>query len=119
MIGFLRNEIVELSRHHFVESLGIKDYRFTHRYLVAQIFLLTLRNQITDVKGRYLQELYKLYRKSLPSEMIKKTIMKTFAFLEKQYGDDAKVIEYNADFVSLYLLAKHLWMTMQLQTTPT
>lgn len=108
MIGFLRNEIVELSQHHLVKKLGIKDYRFSHRYILAQAYLLTLRNQIIDVKFRNLQEMYSTNRITRPQETITNMVKKVLNFLGKQFGEDTKVIRFNADFISLYLLAKHI-----------
>jgi len=108
MTGFLRNEIVELAKHPFMKKLGIKDYRFSHRYIIAQAYLLTLRNQITDVKFRNLQEIYNTYKDVRPSQIVGDTVKKTLKFLDKEFGEDAKVIKYNADFISLYLLGKHI-----------
>lgn len=108
MIGFLRNEIVELSRRPFIKKLGIKDYRFSHRYILAQAYLLTLRNQVVDSKFRNLQEIYSTYRTTRPQEGVTNTVKRVLNFLDKQFSEDAKVIKYNADFISLYLLAKHI-----------
>lgn len=108
MIGFLRNEIVELSQHPFIKKLGIRDYRFSHRYILAQAYLLTLRNQITDVKFRNLQEVYTTYSTVRPPQIVTSTVKKVLNFLDKEFGEDAKIIKYNADFISLYLLAKYL-----------
>jgi hypothetical protein len=108
MMGFLRNEIVELSKHSFLKKLGIKDYRFSHRYILAQVYLLTLRNQIVDTKFRNLQEMYTTYRTTRPPETVTNTVKKVLNFLDKQFGEDAKVVKFNADFISLYLLGKHI-----------
>jgi len=108
MIGFLRNEIVELSKHNFIKNLGIKDHRFSHRYILAQAYLLTLRNQIVDTKFRNLQEMYTTYRTTRPPETVTNTVKKVLNFLDKQFGEDAQIIKFNADFISLYLLAKHI-----------
>ena len=108
MMGFLRNEIVELSKHPFIKRLGIRDYRFSHRYILAQAYLLTLRNQMTDVKFRNLREVYTTYSRVRPPQTVTNTVKKVLNFLDKEFGEDAKIIRYNADFISLYLLAKHL-----------
>ncbi len=108
VMGLLRNEIMDLSKHHFIKNLGIEDYRFAHRYMTAQIFLLTLRNQLTDVKFRNLEEMYATYKTTKPSESVRNSIERTLNFLDKQFGEDAKIIEFRADFVTLYLFAKHL-----------
>lgn len=108
MTGFLRNEIVELARHSFMKRLGIKDRRFAHRYILAQAYLLTLRNQIIEVKFRNLQEMYSTYKSTRPSQTIANTVKKTLNFMDKEFGGDAKIIRFNADFISLYLLSKHI-----------
>jgi 5-methylcytosine-specific restriction endonuclease McrA len=106
--GMFRNEIVELTKHPFVEKLGIKDYRFAHRYILSQMFLLTLRNQITDMKFRNLEEMYITYKTIKPSESITNTVKKVLNFLDRQFGEDSKIVQNNADFISLYLLGKHI-----------
>lgn len=106
--GMFRNEIVELTKHPFVEKLGIKDYRFAHRYILSQMFLLTLRNQITDMKFRNLDEMYITYKTIKPSESITNTVKKVLNFLDRQFGEDSKIVQKNADFISLYLLGKHI-----------
>jgi len=109
MMGFLRNEIVELSKHPFIKKLGIKDYRFAHRYIVAQAYLMTLRNQITDVKFRNLQEVYNsTYKQTRPPQGVTDTIKKILRFLDRSFNEDAKTIRFKADFISLYLFAKSL-----------
>jgi len=76
MMGYLRNEIVELAKHPFMKKLGIKDYRFSHRYIIAQAYLLTLRNQITDVKFRNLQEVYNTYKDVKAPQIVSNTVKK-------------------------------------------
>jgi len=108
MIGCLRNEILALTCHPFIKNLGIKNQRFTHRYILAQLYLIVLRNQITDAKFRQLQEIYSTYRKTRSPETVTHAMRRILNFLENQFGDDAQVIRFNADFISLCLLAKHL-----------
>jgi 5-methylcytosine-specific restriction endonuclease McrA len=105
VMGLLRNKIMELSKHRFIKNLGIQDYRFAHRYMTAQIFLLTLRNQLTDVKFRNLEEMYSTYKTTRPSESVTNSVEKALNFLDKQFGE---VIEFRADLVTVYLLARHL-----------
>lgn len=108
MIGFLRNEIVDLTTHPFFSHLGINNYRFAHRYMIAQIYVLTLKDQITDVKYPQLQELYTAYQHAYPPESNKKRIIRVLNFLDSEFGEDAKLIRRSADFISFYLLAKHI-----------
>jgi len=108
IMGFLRNEIVELAKYSFMKKLGIKDHRFAHRYMLAQAYLLTLRNQISDVKFRNLQELYSTYKNTRPPQIVTSTLKKALNFLGREFEEEANVIKYNADFISLYLLVGHL-----------
>jgi hypothetical protein len=108
MIGELRDLIVTLAQHPFIKELGIDDYRFAHRYIVAQIFLLTQRNRLTDSKFRQLEEMYTTYKAMKPSESVTNTVTKVLNLLKKEFGVDAKVIKYNADFATLFWLGKHL-----------
>ncbi len=108
MMGNLRNEIVSLAGHPFMSKLGIKNHRFTHRYILAQLYLIILRKQVTDVKFRYLQEIYNTYRTELPPMRVANSIRKILNFLQEQFGDTAQVIKFNADFISLCLLANNI-----------
>jgi hypothetical protein len=108
MMGSLRDLVVDLARHPFMKNIGIDDYRFAHRYIIAQAFLLTLRNQITDVKFRYLEEMYATYKTANPPESVVSAITKTLNLLEREFGIDAQTIHYNADFLTLFSLTKHL-----------
>lgn len=108
MTGTLHDLIVDLASHRFVKSLGIEDYRFARRYIVAQILLLTLRNQLTDSKFRHLEEMYTTYKETKPSDVVTNTVTKVLNLLDREFGQDAKVIRYNADFITLYWLGKHL-----------
>jgi hypothetical protein len=108
MIGNLRNEIVSLAGHPFMGKLGIKNHRFTHRYILAQLYLIILRKQITDAKFRYLQEIYNTYRTELSPVWVTNSIRKILSFLQDQFGDTGQVIKFNADFISLCLLANNI-----------
>ncbi len=108
MVGSLRDLIVELAKHPFIKDLGIDDYRFAHRYIIAQIFLLTLRNQLTDAKFRHLEEMYTTYKTTKPSDSVTNMVTKGLNLLEREFGQDAKVIQAKADIITLDWLAKHL-----------
>lgn len=108
MIGFLRNEIVDLTTHPFFSEIGIRNYRFAHRYIIAQMYMMTLKDQITDVKFAQLQELYTAYQHVHPPEQNKKRIIRILNLLNKEFGAETKLIRRGADFISFYLLAKHI-----------
>ena len=89
MVGSLRNEIVEIAKHPFMQNIGIKDYRFAHRYMLAQSYLLTLRNQITDIKYRNLAELFETYKRGKPPQIVSNTVKSVLNILNKEFGMNA------------------------------
>ncbi|MGP8133004.1 MAG: HNH endonuclease family protein [Halobacteriota archaeon] len=107
MLGPLRERVVQASKHPFIAKLGIKDHRFAHRFILAQVFLLTEANQITEIKYKYLDPLY-TNTNSTKAASLFNNVKKVLNFLEKELGDDASIIKYNGDFISLFLLAKYL-----------
>jgi hypothetical protein len=104
MKGEVRNKIVELSQHKFFKKLGIKDYRFSHRYICAQILLLETRGNIVDTKFKNLKEMYKTSLSFVKFDQVASILNS----LEKEIDDDAKLIKQNADFVSLFMLGSYL-----------
>jgi len=76
--------------------------------MIAQVYLLTLRGHTTDVKFRQLEEMYQTYKYVRPPPDVGNSVLKTLTFLEKEFGDDAQTIDYRADFISLFLLGKHI-----------
>jgi 5-methylcytosine-specific restriction endonuclease McrA len=107
--GFMRRRVLELSRHHFFKDLGVKDTRFTHRYLAAQILAIELNNgQPMDVKYRNLEKLYRLYKEvDVPNQALDH-ITRTFSFLNDSLQQDKQVIRFRADVLSIYQLASTL-----------
>jgi len=108
MKGYLRNEIVELSKQPFMKKIGIKDYRFAHRYITAQAYLLAFRKQTTDIKFRQLEEMHQTYMYSRPPPKVGDSLVGTLHFLDREFGDEAQTISTRADFISLFLLARHI-----------
>jgi 5-methylcytosine-specific restriction endonuclease McrA len=52
--------------------------------------------------------MYNTYKNARAPYLVSNIIKKVLNFLDREFEEDASVIKYNADFISLYLLAKHL-----------
>jgi len=50
MRGFIRNAVYDISKHEFFKSTSVEEYRFAHRYLVAQIMQLEEQNILDNLK---------------------------------------------------------------------
>ncbi len=115
MHGLFRNKVFELSSHHFLEKIGFSNFRFTHRYLCAQIALLEQINDelptdgynISPTKYAELKRLYELHKEEAPLQSFKRA-KKTFNFLEAALGSSSREIKRKSDFVPMYLLASYL-----------
>lgn len=113
MRGELHTTILDLSNHLFIKNTSIKDHRFAHRLLAAQIFSLELNSDFDlmnfpDIKFANLQDLYEKYTFKEPPQYVLNTIKKNFNFLNKSFGDKAKVISRRGDFIPIYLLSSYL-----------
>jgi len=116
MRGILRNKVVEISQHPFWQSLGIGNYRFSHRYICAQIVSLELTNinlpesglHITDVKFPTPRRDYQLYKSVNPPQKVLDQVNETLNFLHKALGMKAQIIKQKGDVIPIYLLASYL-----------
>lgn len=107
--GFMRRRAIELSRHHFFTDLGVKDTRFTHRYLTAQMLAIELNNgSPTDVKYRNLENLHRLYKDEDIPQQILDRVSRTLNFLDESLQKDKEVLRFRADAISMYQLASIL-----------
>lgn len=50
MRGFIRNAVYDISKHESFKSTSVEEYRFAHRYLVAQIMQLEEQNILDNLK---------------------------------------------------------------------
>ena len=116
MRGILRNRVVEICKYPFWHSLGVKNNRFGHRYLCAQIVSLELANinlpdsglNISEVRFAILKRNYKSYKDTEPPQKVSEQIRKTLNFLNKALGTKAQIIRQRGDVIPLYLLASYL-----------
>lgn len=107
--GIMRRRVLELSRHKFFSNMGVKDTRFTHRYLAAQILAIELNDGLPmDVKYRNLEKLYRLYKEVEVPQNILDHVTGTFNFLNTSLQNDKQVVRFRADVLSMYQLASIL-----------
>lgn len=113
MRGKIRNAILELSHYNFIKNTKIKDHRFAHRLLAAQIFKLEKDSNFDimnfpDIKFENLREMYEKYSFREPPTQILVNVKKYMNFLNKAFGDMAKIIRRRGDFIPIYLLYSYL-----------
>lgn len=113
MKGELHNVILNLSNHNIIKNTSIKDHRFAHRLLAAQIFSLELNSDFdlmnfTDIKFSNLKDLYEKYTYKEPPQNVISIIKSNFNFLNKSLEIKAKIISRRGDFIPIYLLSSHL-----------
>jgi hypothetical protein len=100
-----------------MKKLGINDSRFQHRYITAQAYVLLLKDHIVDVGSSSLHETYVTYSKAKPPASTTEEMRKTLKFLDEHLGEDANMITTSADFISIFLLAKHLMSSYAIEKT--
>lgn len=113
MRGKMHNIILDLSNYPFIKNTGIKDHRFAHRLLAAQIFALELNSNFDlmdfhDINFQSLKDMYEKYSiKNPPAYAISNT-KKYLNFLGRSFGDKAQIIRRRGDFIPIYLLYSYL-----------
>lgn len=113
MRGKIRNVILDLSRHPFIKNTGIRDHRFAHRLLAAQIFKLELdadfeTMSFPDIKFENLEEMYEKYSAKDPPSVTLANVKRYLAFLNRALASNAAIIERRGDLIPLYLLYSYL-----------
>ena len=107
--GLMRRRVLELSKHVFFDGLGVKNTRFTYRYLSAQILSLELNEgQVTDLKYPNLSKLYRMYKEIDVPQKIRDHVETTLNFLSNSLQQDKQTIRFRADVQSIYQLASTL-----------
>lgn len=113
ILGDVRDFVCEVSLHSFfTNTIPARDYRFSHRYLAAQIVLLT-KCGLHNLKSPDIRE---MYEGSLDNE-VQKTVKrkldylaKTFSKKTKDFGNRATIISMfyfaNTEFDKLHLMEK-------------
>lgn len=98
ILGDVRDFVCEVSQHGFFKkTIYVRDYRFSHRYLAAQIVLLA-KEGAHNLKYSDLKEMYEV---SLEDE-IQKMVKKRLDFLREIFPKKATYIRNRATVTSLF-----------------
>jgi len=113
--GFMRNIVVELSKHDFFGKTSIKPYRFAYRYLVAQIMRLEEQNVLdslnfVNVGYEELLSMYQRYRDRDETKVkhLAEKVKSNLNFLSRVLNKDASAIGSKGDAISIYLLTSYV-----------
>ena len=113
VLGYVRDEIRDLSEHKLLRNTGISPFRFNRRWIVAHIVYHEI-NDFTEQGFRkaYYTDLMKMYNqhreKSRKSRQALKKVKKTFNYLNRQLGDRANLLKKNPDFITLSMICSYL-----------
>lgn len=112
MKGVLRNFIFETcNTNKFFKLIGISPHRFNHRYVLAQLCLLSQEGDIEslsfpDLRFEKLAKLYRDYKLTIPPQL--KKVKRILNFLAKHIGKDLNYIKKNRDVFPIYMVASYL-----------
>lgn len=111
ILGDVRDFVCEVAQHSFFkETISVRDYRFSHRYLSAQIVLLG-KQGAHNLKYSDLREMYK---GSLADELQEK-IKKELDYLRKAFPNKTTYVRNRATVVSLYYFVHTEYENLQLK----
>lgn len=98
ILGDVRDFVCEVSQHSFFkETISVRDYRFSHRYLAAQIVLLG-KEGAHNLKYSDLKEMYE----SSLAEELQEVVKKELDYLKKTFPNKTTYIRNRATVISLY-----------------
>lgn len=111
--GKMRDLILEISKHPFIKNTAIKDHRFAHRLLAAQLFSLEMNSNFetmsfTDVKAEELKDMYERYTIKNPPQNLISNTKRYLNFLNRALKDDAILIRRRGDLIPIYLMVSYL-----------
>lgn len=115
MKGDIRNLILKLSRHPLLEKTGIEKRRFGHRLVCAQIYFVELNGNLESeppyfprITFKFLRKMYEDYSDRLPPRRITTKIKRSLGLLKRILGQDASIVKYKGDFITIYSLISHV-----------
>jgi hypothetical protein len=98
ILGDMRDFVCEVAKHRFfTDIISVKDYRFSHRYLAAQIILLSQKG-LHNLKYKDLVEVYQ----SPLEKTIPENIKKMLDYLVEVFTEKTSEISNRATIISLY-----------------
>jgi hypothetical protein len=115
--GEMKKAIVHLSKTPFFKNTNISEYRFSHRYLSAQLVYLENKNKELgeswkfELRYKDLETMYRSYAeadKKKEVEKLVKIVRSNLNFLDKILDKEAGIIRNRGDAISVYLFASYL-----------
>ena len=106
--GNMRDFVIQISKHpFFLEKVGYKDLRFAYESTAAQLILLEINGEATDVRNSNLNNLYKDNKDFDENSNVAKKIKKTISYLNKIFEEHTP--ELKPYYVqSMYMLISKL-----------
>lgn len=100
ILGDVRDFVSEVAMHRFFEKIiPLRDYRFSHRYLAAQIVLVAKSHtKLINLKYSNLKEMYDEKIENETTEIVKKRL----DFLAEIFPENSRCIQNRATAISLF-----------------
>lgn len=111
MTGAMRDFVKEIAAHPFFEKCHFSNARYTFDHLAAQTICLEINfeatGNITSIRDRNLNELYKNQKDFVTSGRIAKKVKRVYDFLNRAFPEKTPELErYNV--INLYILVSRL-----------
>lgn len=111
ILGDVRDFVREVSEHSFFKkTMSIRDHRFSHRYLAAQIALVAALGA-RNLKYKDLKEMYEGSLRNETQESVKRRL----DFLIKTFPNNTRSIRNRATVISLYYFVDKEFESLSLE----
>jgi hypothetical protein len=112
MRGKMRDAVLELAQEAFLKKTGVSQYRFNHRYVMAQALAAEMRGvqslNFTQLGARLLKALYLQHQLAdVPAADIAR-VRAALRFLDRSLKRSAQLVETNPDLLTLTNVASYL-----------
>lgn len=115
MRGEMRNLMFDFSHHPLLKKTNIDKKRFGYRQVCAQIYFIELNGNLDSdppyfpsITFNSLKKMYEDYTDNLPSKRYSRKIKRNFGLLKRILDQDASIIRYTGDFISIYSLISYV-----------
>lgn len=108
MPGNMREFVRELTHHSiFTKSVKFANSRYTHDHVAAQITLIELAGELTNIRNNDLNKMYQEQQEFESTGRVAKKIKRVLDYLLRTFPDKTPELE-RYSFISLYSLISHL-----------
>ena len=113
IIGYIRNNIKDISGHTLLQNSRVKLIRFNRRWITANC----VYREITEfVNGNFLdanlKNMKEMYNDNIRRTNIARSalaqVKRIYSYLDTQLGVRADLISKNSDFITIYMVASYL-----------